>query len=341
MNTVSGNRLGTLVPLAILLACGTERGRAPTGPPAIVAANLQPADDDPPQFSGWSAPVNLGPMVNSDLADQSPETTKDGLSLYFARGVTNTNFDIWVSERASPDRPWELAQPLGSVINTDRTEFAPEISVDGHRMFFNSNRTGGFGGQDLYVSRRRDKLDNFSWGTPVNLGAAVNTSANEVAPLLFEDEVTGTALLYFASNRAGGPGGNDVYVSTLLPDETFGPPVLVTELSTPFDDTPNDMRRDGLEMFIASNRQGTIGQLDLWVSVRVGTSDPWSTPVNLGSVVNSTFREGGAAISWDGTTLYFHSNANRAGAMGPCFGELGPCFFDNYVTTRSKLTRSN
>jgi hypothetical protein len=358
MNAVSAHRIRTaftftllsLVQIILLAACGRESAQHVLAPSATLAAVSQADDisdsddgggDGPPQFSDWSAPVNLGPAVNSDQADMSPAISRDGLSFYFGRGASAGNFDIWVSERASADHPWDSAQPLGSVINTDRTETAPAFSADGHRMFFNSDRTGGFGGQDLYVSRRHDKRDNFGWGAPVNLGTAVNTSANEVAPLLFEDEVTGTTLLYFASNRAGGLGDNDVYVSTLLPDGTFGPPVLAEELSTPFGDTPNEIRRDGLEMFITSNRPGTIGELDLWVATRASTSDPWSTPVNLGPVVNSTFRDGGASLSWDGTTLYFHSNANRPGATGPCFGALGPCFFDNYVTTRSKLKGSN
>jgi hypothetical protein len=299
------------------------------------------AADDPPQFSDWSAPVNLGPMANSDQGDMNAAISKDGLSLYFARGAATGGFDIWVSRRAGVDDPWGSAQDLGSTVNSLAGENQPALSPDEHRMFLNSSRPDGFGGQDLYVSRRRDKRNNFGWGTPVNLGSVVNTSANEIAALLFQDAVTGAITLYFASNRLGGPGGIDIYASTMLPDETFGSPVLVEELSTSSDDAPADIRRDGLEMFIASSRPGTLGGMDLWVSVRASTADPWSLPLNLGAAVNTTFNEGGATVSRDGTTLYFHSNSNRPGAIGPCFGDLGPCFFDNYVTTRSKLQGSN
>jgi len=84
-------------------------------------------------------------------------------------------------------------------------------------------------------------------------------------------------------------------------------------------------------MFITSNRGGSVpdrsGQpsLDLWVSTRASTLDPWSTPVNLGPTVNTPAAEGGPALSCDGTTLYFYST--RAGVGGE----------DLYVTTRTEL----
>jgi hypothetical protein len=85
-------------------------------------------------------------------------------------------------------------------------------------------------------------------------------------------------------------------------------------------------------MFITSNRAGSVpdsaGQpsLDLWVSTRASTRDPWSTPVNLGLTVNTPAAEAGPALSCDGTTLYFYST--RPGGTG---GE------DLYVTTRHRI----
>ena len=87
-------------------------------------------------------------------------------------------------------------------------------------------------------------------------------------------------------------------------------------------------------MFLRSNRPGSIltpggkPSPDLWVSARATTSDPWSTPVSLGPVVNSPFDDGRASLSFDGTTLYFAA-AQRAGNAGP--------FFDIWMTTRTKL----
>lgn len=321
-------RLTPLGAAALVIACATEAGDVPSG---ISAASLRAADV-PAQFSDWGAPSNLGPMANSDQGDMAPAISKDGLSLYFARGAASGAFGIWVSQRTSVDNSWGAAQPTP----VDRAN-QPTLSPDEHQLFFNSGRPGGFGAQDLYVSRRRDKRDDFGWQEAVNLGSGLNTAASELGPALFEDDEAGTIVLYFASNRPGGLGGNDIYASTRLPDETFGPPVLVEELSSPVDDNAPDIRRDGLEIFITSDRPGTLGGADLWVATRASISDQWSTPVNLGPIVNTAFNDGGAALSRDGTALYFHSNANRPGNQGPCFGELGPCFFDNYVTTRSKL----
>jgi hypothetical protein len=179
---------------------------------------------------------------------------------------------------------------------------------------------------DLYRSRRHDRRDDLGWGPAENLGAAVNSSFREAGAEYFEDPQTDTATLYFNSNRPGGPGGNDIYASTLQPDGSFGTPELVEELSSPGDDQALTIRRDGLELIIASSRLGTLGDLDLWAATRASTSDPWSVPVHLGPVLNSTALDAGVALSFDGTALYFHSG--RPGGVGD---------FDLYVSTRSKL----
>jgi WD40 repeat protein len=86
-------------------------------------------------------------------------------------------------------------------------------------------------------------------------------------------------------------------------------------------------------MFLASDRLGTLGALDLWVATRARTSDPWSAPVNVGAVVNTTQIEARPALSSDGRTLYFQ--ATRPGAVGCASGAA--CIFDFWVTTRTRL----
>jgi hypothetical protein len=204
-------------------------------------------------------------------------------------------------------------------------------------LFFNSDRPDGLGGHDLYVARRRDKHDDLAWEPAVNLGAGVNTTVDDVQADPFEDDATGTNTLYFASGPAGS-GGTDIYVSVLLPDGTYGPRALVSELNSSSNDRQPSIRRDGLELFLASDRLGTLGALDLWVATRAKTSDPWSAPVNLGPVVNTTQIEARPALSSDGTTLYFQST--RPGAVG-CSSPTGPCVFDLWVTTRSRLENAD
>ncbi len=289
------------------------------------------AADDPPQFGPWSAPVNLGPVVNTGFFEQNPAISKDGLSLYFQSDMPGGygQADIYVSQRASVHDPWGPPQNLGPNINTASNELAPNLSTDGHKLYFHSNRPGGFGGADIYVSRRANKRDDLGWQPPENLGSGVNTASQEQQPCVFEDEETGVVTLYFISNRPGGMGDLDIYASTLQPDETFGATAPVVELNSSFIDRGPTIRRDGLEIIFPSNRPGSIqGYEDLWVSTRAKTSDPWSTPVNLGSTVNSMFIDSGPELSFDGTTLYFNSSPTR---------EVAGDNEDLWVTTRTKL----
>jgi len=122
------------------------------------------------------------------------------------------------------------------------------------------------------------------------------------------------ATFYFASNRPGGPGLEDIYASTVSDDWTFSPPVLVPELSSALTDTFPTPRRDGRELVLTSNRAGTLGLTDLWVSTRASTSDPWSAPVNLGPIVNTAVLDGRGVISWDMKSLYLYSD--RPGTVG-------------------------
>lgn len=295
------------------------------------------------RFSDWSTPMNVGPTINAPSTGAFyPVLSKDGLSLYFSasfRPDSLGGWDIYVSRRANMNDAWGPPQNLGPSVNTPYDEGAPFVSIDGHRLYFQSNRPGGFGGGDLYVSRRHDKRDDLGWEPAENLGPGVNTDANEAGPSVYEDDA-GLMTLYFSSDRLGGPGpigpsgpgvngqqGSDIYVSMLQPDGTFGSAVLVSELSSPSLDRKPFIWRDGLHIYLTSDRAGTNGGLDMWVATRASTSDLWSTPVNLGVPINGSGADAGAALSFDGTTLYFQSV--RPGN-----------FFTGYnvwVTTRIKL----
>jgi Tol biopolymer transport system component len=281
------------------------------------------------RFSDWSSPVNVGAPVSSVSIDQGPFVSRDGLTLYLVSNRPGGfgGQDIYVSHRASVDDSWLTPQNLGANINSSSNDASPTLSTDGHRLYFHSNdRDGGFGGTDLYVSRRRDKRDDSGWQTPENLGPQINTPGNERGLTLFEDDETGTTNVYFDSSRPGGLGGVDIYVSTLDPDGLFGPAVLVSELSSSANDLLPGIRRDGLEIFLDSDRPDPAGlrQRDIWVATRASTSDAWSSPVNL-TVINSAFGEQRAALSFDGKNLYVASS--RPGGLGDN---------DIYVSTRTK-----
>jgi len=130
----------------------------------------------------WGAPVNLGAPVNTGQSDDSAYISPDGLELYFDSNNRPGGFgdwDIWVSRRATKDDPWEQLMNLGPVVNSSSGEALPCFSPDGLELYFTSNRSGGFGDWDIWVSRRATKEN--PWGEPTNLGPIVNSSASAIS----------------------------------------------------------------------------------------------------------------------------------------------------------------
>ncbi len=181
------------------------------------------------------------------------------------------------------------------------------------------------GNLEIYAAFRADTNDNFGWGPPINLGKGVNSGHPNGDPSIFIDPQTGVVTLYFARLDRDGDDWN-IYQSVQGADGTFGDAVLVTELNTRYRETHPTVRRDGLEVIFTSNRPGSLGGLDLWVSTRPTTGDTWSTPVNLGPTVNTEFDDRAPYLSDDGLTLVLASN--RPGGFG---GD------DLYVSTRKKI----
>ncbi len=330
----------------LLQAAGAVAVATALGGPAAVFGKVGTQEARLGPFSDWSAPVNLGPVVNSLYNDFHPGISSDGQSLYFTSdrpgGVGPGGAgreEIWVTRRERLDAPWGPPRNLGPMINTAGSSTGvPNLTPDGRRLFFGSNRPGGFGGIDLWVARRDDPGNDFAWKAPVNLGSGVNYSGGEDSAAYFEDRETGVTTLYFT--RFDGAGGSfespdenwNIYASKLRTDGSFGPGVRVPELNSPFRNTRMAVRSDGLEMFLTSNRPGGIGpdkvNLNIWVSTRTRTRDRWSTPVNLGSPINVGASDRGPAVSFDGTTLYFGSR--RPGGSGAT---------DLWMTTRTKLPK--
>lgn len=295
---------------------------------AIITASAPSAHAQ--KYSDWSAPANLGSLINSAFSDQGAAISRDGLSLYFTSdrpGGLGGPFDMYVSQRANVDDPWGAPINLGPTVNTVFDEGNPAFSRDGHFLFFQSKRPGGLGGIDLWVSRREHTHDDFDWQPAVNLGAAVNSTADDNGPSYFENDEGGAPQLYFGSTRLGGLGAADIYLSQQMADGSFGPATLVTELSSSSNENRPSIRHDGLEIFFQSNRPGSFSSaLDLWTATRESALDGWSGLVNLGSTINTTAIENNANLSSDRLTLFFSSD--RPGGFGG---------LDFYVSTRTRI----
>ena len=263
------------------------------------------------QFTDWSAPVNLGPVVNSPYVDSCVAISKDGLSLFFSSnrqtGVpTSLDRDLYVSKRAAVDAPWEPPVPL-TMLNSPQWDSCPALSLDEHRLYFTSARPGGYGAEDIWVSRRHDRRDDFGWGPPVNVGPNINTQVRDLMPTLFEDE-QGRVIMYFVR----GTTGYQIYQSVMSDDDTFGPAAPVPELDSPYANMSPAVRRDGLEVIFTSNRPNgsptyDSNSFDFWVSTRASTAEPWSPQVYVPSLGSPAWGGGRIALSFDGRELYFAS----------------------------------
>ena len=158
---------------------------------------------------GWSKPKNLGQRINSDFWDSAPSIAPDGNSIYFASNRPDGygGIDIYVSYKNEKGF-WEEAINLGPSINTKGDDQTPFIHADNQSLYFSSNGRAGFGGSDIYVSRK--KIDG-NWTTPVNLGYPINTYDNEGSIAV----ASNGANAYIASDRADSRGELDIYKITL------------------------------------------------------------------------------------------------------------------------------
>lgn len=327
-------RAVSLASLALLVACEPDRERLPSG---LSVHSFKE--------SGWSEPVPLGAPVSSSCQDQTPTMSRDELALYFMSdrlgGLGNVNpatgcldnFDLWVARRASRESPWGTATAvnLGAVVNTSANDVAPALSVDGHLLFFSSNRASTDGLHDIYVARRADPKDDLGWEAPVPLGPDVNTALHEAGPFYLESAEDGSASLYFYHGSDNGATTEIYYAPVTREGETRGPAVVVSELNASgFPDGFVTVRADGREIMFNSGRPltpGGPGVFDMWVSTRRSVHDPWSAPVNLGSPVNSSFAEFQPDLSHDGRTLLFIvGSARPPGGLGR---------FDIWMSTRT------
>lgn len=291
------------------------------------------------QFSTWGPAQKIDEIpgnsseLNTAAVDGCPIQSPDGLSLYLAsnRPGGQGGLDIWVATRESTDASWGAPQNLAA-INTAADEFCP-TPVRGNGLLFASRVvvagvTCGLG--DIYFTRfnRKD-----GWSAPRHFACAPagpNTALDEQGPSRVE--IGGREYLYYSSSRAAGQGGADVtavagevYASEATGDD-FGPGVAVAGLNdASANDIQPNVRKDGLEVVFSSNRGGGLGAQDIWASTRSSTADPWSTPVNVGSGVNTTASETRPSLSWHADQLLFGR------APGPEGGS------DVYVSTRDRF----
>jgi serine/threonine protein kinase/Tol biopolymer transport system component len=260
-------------------------------------------------------PVNLGPIVNSRFHEHFVTVSNDGLSLFFTSdrpsessgGIAN----IWVSTRLSTEAPWTEPVNLGSPINTASMDYTPNISADGLSLYFSSDRPGGQGEWDIWVSTRKTTAQN--WGIPTNLGSIVNTPSMEWAPSISADGLK----LFYSGYRAEGHGDLDIWMTTrATTEDPWNTPVnLGPIVNCNWTDSAPSLSPDGLMLFYLYCWDGKDNRgYDIWITTRATIEAPWTEPVNLGPTINTFAWDRSMSITADGSLIYFISN--RDGGLG-------------------------
>jgi Tol biopolymer transport system component len=238
----------------------------------------------------------------------------DGLEMYVdsvgSTGSAENDWDLYVRKRASKDEEWGALENLGSLANSSSWEDLSSISGDGLALYFPSDRPGGLGNFDIYMTTRATKDD--PWGPAVNLGPTINSSSNERTVWISVDNLE----LYVTSNRPGVYGRHDIYVARrATPQDPWGAPVnLGPVVNSPSGEQYVSLSPDGLLLFFSqwfdtpdAARPGGYGASDIWMARRASVDAPWQTPVNLGPMVNGPTSDWQQRISADGRMLYFMS----------------------------------
>jgi outer membrane protein OmpA-like peptidoglycan-associated protein/tetratricopeptide (TPR) repeat protein len=256
-------------------------------------------------------PTNMGPNVNTPDFEYFPVLTADGQTLVFTRNKRRSEAmdyqeDFYIS-LLNKEGQWGLAMNIGDPINTDDNEGAQTMTADGQQLFFTGcNRKGGLGSCDIYRSLREGR----SWSRPENLGQPVNSNKWESQPSISSDGNT----LYFSSNRAGGKGGSDIWVTQLAPNGVWSEPRnLGDSINTDGAEETPFIHPDGRTLYFTSNGHVGLGGKDIYV-VRMKADGSWGTPKNLGYPINTWQDEMGLFVDASGALAYFASD--REGGVG-------------------------
>ena len=253
-------------------------------------------------------PVTLGDSVNSRHDEYWPCITGDDSTLFFTRRIPRTKEherfrdtvqeDIFISNLKKYG--WGNVRGISFTINTENNEGAQTITADGQQMFFTAcDRPDGYGRCDIYYCKK----EGGNWNSPQNLGNTVNSSYSETQPSVSSDGRT----LYFASNRPGGKGKQDLWVTTLDSSSHWTKPVnLGDSINTNDMEESPFIHADNSTLYFSSKGWPGLGASDIFISRK--KENGWSTPKNLGYPINTYNNEVGLIVNAAGDKAYYTSD---------------------------------
>ncbi len=220
------------------------------------------------QTTGWDAPQPFSSLQNTSRDEVALDFTSNGKVLHYFRGFTLYAGEIFTDTSGLKDEYVSVPKPFEGAINAFDGDQAPFYCNDSV-VLFASRRTGGYGGLDLWASRRFNGI----WATAINLGPEINSNYDETTPFLAPDGIT----LYFSSNKPQGIGGFDIWKSTFLLDlrQWTTPVTMGIGINSPGDDSWLRLSTDGATASFASNRLvDNLGGYDLYAAY-------FKEPVNM------------------------------------------------------------
>ncbi len=263
--------------------------------------------------------INTGTPINTAADEYAPVISSDESTLIFTYkgerskgGLMDDEFnpdpdgdyyeDVFISQRVGKD--WLTPESISENINTKGHDASIALSSDGQTLFIFKSTEKDKG--DIYIS----VLKGDQWTEPKKLGPNINSNNS------WEGSCSITSdgqLLYFASDRKGGYGGRDIYVSQKQTDGEWGPAQnLGPAVNTEYDDDAPFIHPDGIDLFFSSKGHNSMGGYDIMYSTK--KDGLWSEPVNLGYPLNTTEDERYYVLTASGEFGYFSSD--RAGGAG-------------------------
>lgn len=229
---------------------------------------------------------NLGKEINSEFPDYYPVVSGDESVLLFTSRKTGNignqvevdgyySSDIYIS--VVKDGAWQKAKNLGPPVNTRLDEQAVSISNDGKKMIVYIDHIDSLG--NLYVSEKRGN----SFGRLLKLNNNVNEGLETAGSITTEED-----LIFFASERSGGFGGRDIYMSRKLPNGQWALPMnLGPTINTPYNEDFPRLAEDGVTLYFSSEGHSSMGNYDVFKSIWDKENNTWSIPKNLGYPLNT------------------------------------------------------
>jgi len=205
----------------------------------------------------WGFPYPISRTINTQYNEGTCTISADGKVLIFTSCMGRRNYgscDLFISYREGID--WSRPVNMGENINSKFWDSQPTLSADGRRLYFVSERPGGEGMRDIWMSNM-DELGQ--WQPAVNLGSSINTKEDDVSPFIHVNGQT----LYFASKGYLGFGGYDLYSAEYINGEWTEPKNLGYPVNTP---------EDQVSLFVTADGQTAYYSLDSWTSNGTPTS---------------------------------------------------------------------